>query len=98
MYYWEQDHGELLGDPDWGCNLIDRIFNYNGIIINPIIREDIADAINKYEPRIIITPEDITLVNDTNVLHIYLTYTIKATGQINEYNLDIYPNDNPNLV
>ena len=38
--------------------------------------------------------DDITLVNDIQVLHIYFTYTIKETGEINEYNLDITPDDN----
>ena len=41
------------------------------------------------------TPSNITLVNDVQTLHIYLTYTIKETGEINELNLDIASNENP---
>lgn len=41
------------------------------------------------------TPADISIVNDVQVLHIYLMYTIKETGEINEFNLDITPEDNP---
>ena len=66
--------GEMLGDPDWGCNLIDRVFQYNGIIVDALIREDILNAVEKYEPRITMTTNDITLVQDANVLQIYLQY------------------------
>ena len=95
MFYCVQDLGELLGDPQWGCNLIDRVFQYNGVIINQMIIEDIVNAVAKYEPRIIMNEDDITIINDVQVLHIFITYTIKETGEVNEYNLDIKPEDNP---
>ena len=98
MYYLELDHGELLGDPEYGCNLIDRIFAYNGVIIDTLIKEDIIDAVSKYEPRVVITPEDIYIVQEVQVVHIFIQYTIKDTGEINQYNLDIKPNDNPVLT
>lgn len=60
-----------------------------------MIIEDIINAVAKYEPRIIMTERDITIINDIQVLHIYMTYTIKETGEVNEYNLDIKPEDNP---
>ena len=60
-----------------------------------MIIEDIINALAKYEPRIIMTERDITIINDIQVLHIYMTYTIKETGEVNEYNLDIKPEDNP---
>lgn len=90
--------GEMLGDPDWGCNLIDRVFQYNGIIVDALIREDILNAVEKYEPRITMTTNDITLVQDANVLQIYLQYEIKETGQINSYNMSITPDDNPDKI
>ncbi len=60
-----------------------------------MIIEDIVNAVAKYEPRIIMTASDVTIVNDIQVLHIYITYVIKETGEVNEYNLDIKPEDNP---
>lgn len=90
--------GELFGDPAWGCNLISRVFQYNGLIVAELIKEDILDAVEKYEPRIIMTTNDITLVEDTNLLQIYLKYVIKETGEINEYNLEITPDDNPEKI
>ena len=92
-YYLELDLGELLGDPEWGCNLIDSIFRYNGVIVDPLIKEDILNAVSKYEPRVIMGEDDIVIINDIQTLHIFITYTIKETGEINEYNLEITPED-----
>ena len=87
--------GELLGDPDYGCYLIDRVFMYQGVVIDELIKEDILDAVQKYEPRITMTSNDITLVTDNRVLKIYLQYEIKETGEVNEYNIEITSDDNP---
>lgn len=90
--------GELLGDPEWGCNMITRIFRYQGIIVEELIKEDILDAVEKYEPRITMGTNDIVMVEDNNVLHIYLNYVIKETGEINSYNLEVTPDDNPDKI
>lgn len=87
--------GELLGDPEYGCFLLDRVFRYNGVVIEPLIKEDIATAISKYEPRIIVEEKDITIIYNKQILSIYLTYEIKETGEINEFNLNISSEDNP---
>ena len=90
--------GELLGDPNYGCNLINRIFAYNGVIIDSLIREDILDAVSKYEPRIEMGMNDITIVKDINVVNIYIQYLIKESGEINQYNLEITSADNPDRL
>lgn len=90
--------GEMLGDPDWGCYLIDRVFGYRGIVLAELLKEDILDAVQKYEPRITMTTDDITIVNNVNNVEIYLQYTIKETGEINSYNMEITPNDNPDKI
>ena len=40
-------------------------------------------------------PSDITIVADKTTVKIYIQYTIKSTGQINEYNMEITADDNP---
>ena len=64
--------GELLGDPDYGCYLIDRVFRYNGILIESLIKEDIQNAVQKYEPRIELNSNDIYLEQDGRILKIYI--------------------------
>lgn len=90
--------GEMLGDPNWGCNLMSRIFQYQGIIVEELIKEDIIDAISKYEPRITVTTNDIVIEENTNVLNIYIQYEIKETGEINSYNMNIAADDNPDKI
>ena len=90
--------GEMLGDPDWGCNLISRVFQYQGVIVESLIREDITSAIEKYEPRISMDSNDIVIDTDGNTVHIYINYTIKETGEVNQYNMDITSDDNPDKI
>ena len=87
--------GELLGDPDYGCNLLEGIFMYNGLIVEQLIREDILDAVSKYEPRINMTSNDIIIEQDVRTVRIYIQYEIKTSGEINEFNLEITDADNP---
>lgn len=87
--------GELLGDPNYGCNLIERIFRYNGILVESLIKEDIINAVEKYEPRIYLSQNDIQIVQDKDIVNVYLQYTIKDTGEINTYNVEIASDDNP---
>jgi len=87
--------GELLGDPNWGCMLIERIFMYNGIIIEPLLKEDILNAVKKYEPRVNMYESDIQIVRDATTVHIYIQYEIKETGEINDFNLEITSDSNP---
>lgn len=88
----------MLGDPNYGCNLIERIFAYNGIIVETLIKEDIVNAISNYEPRIIVKYNDITVVSENRLVRIYIQYEIKETGQINQFNLDITAMDNPDRI
>lgn len=90
--------GEMLGDPDWGCNLIERVFQFQGVIVEELIKEDILNAVEKYEPRIIMTANDIIIENNINEIDIYLQYYIKETGEVNEYNMCITPDDNPDKI
>ena len=87
--------GELLGDPEYGCGLIERIFRYEGVIIQDLIRSDILNAIAKYEPRIYLESGDIQIVQEPEAVKIFIQYTIKETGEINEYNMEVTPDDDP---
>lgn len=89
--------GELFGDPEYGCNLINRVFSYNGIIIDTLLKEDIVNAVSKYEPRVIMTYNDIEIYKTPQVVHIFIQYQIKDTGEVNQFNLEIKPDDNPQI-
>lgn len=44
--------GERAGMPDYGCSIIDRVFDPNDTMMEIIVRNDILDAIEKWEPRV----------------------------------------------
>lgn len=87
--------GELLGDPNYGCHLIERVFMYNGVIVEPLIKEDIVNAISDYEPRITCNSSDISIVQTGELVKIYIQYVIKDTDQVNTFNLELSHDDNP---
>lgn len=87
--------GELLGDPEYGCTLIERLFMYNGLVVEQLVKEDIIDAVSKYEPRISMRENDITIIQNAQTIEIYIQYEILQTGQINEFNMEISADDNP---
>lgn len=87
--------GELLGDPNYGCHLIERVFMYNGVVVVPMIKDDIINAISDYEPRITCDQNDITIVQQAGVVQIYIQYVIKETNEVNNFNLELSHDDNP---
>ncbi len=63
--------------------------------MEPLIKEDILNAIQKYEPRVTINSNDIFIEQNGRTVNIYLQYTIKETGEVNDYNLELTTDDNP---
>ena len=61
----------------------------------PLIKEDILSAVQKYEPRVTINSNDIFIEQNGRTVNIYLQYTIKETGEVNDYNLELTTDDNP---
>ena len=63
--------------------------------MEPLIKEDILNAVQKYEPRVNINSNDIFIEQNGRTVNIYLQYTIKETGEVNDYNLELTTDDNP---
>lgn len=63
--------------------------------MEPLIKEDILNAVQKYEPRVTINSNDIFIEQNGRTVNIYLQYTIKETGEVNDYNLELTTDDNP---
>lgn len=68
---------------------------YNGVIVEPLIKEDIVNAISDYEPRITCNSSDISIVQTGELVKIYIQYVIKDTDQVNTFNLELSHDDNP---
>lgn len=79
--------GELLGDPQFGCNLMRYIYEPNDAILQDIAREDIVSAISKYEPRVTVNADDIEIYSENEKVYITISYYINSTGTTNSYEL-----------
>ena len=88
--------GELLGDPDYGCTLYEQLFNNYTEELQDIIKNDIVDSINKYEKRIIVTTDDITIKPIDNTEHhfqITITYKLRNSDVSNTAILNMNKED-----
>lgn len=88
--------GELLGDPDFGCGLYERLFNAYTPDESALIKDDIVDSLTKYEKRITITKEDITIEpvdNDEHRYNIHLTYKLRNSDVTKDASLTLSEED-----
>ena len=78
---------ELLGDPLFGSDIIEHVFDYEGAMLEEMLRSKILNAINLYERRISVTAEDITFEYEDKSVIINLSYFIEAEGVRSTFSL-----------
>jgi phage baseplate assembly protein W len=76
---------ELLGDPDFGSNLYEMLFEQYSDNLQVLIKQEIVDCITKFESRITVTDNNITIEkkNDgnKNSFDIHISYTVTRTNK-----------------
>lgn len=81
--------GELLGDPDFGCTLYEMLFDQYSDAEEVLIKKEIVDSISKFEQRVTVSEQDITIIEDNdqighkNRYKITINYTVNNTSKIN---------------
>lgn len=85
---------ELLGDPMYGSNILELSFEYEGTLLEELLRSKILNAISLYERRISLTAEDINFYYDAETITIELRYYIKAEGSFTTFSLAMQNNQN----
>lgn len=82
--------GELLGQPDFGSRLYELLFDQYSNTYEEVVKQDIVDAITKYETRITINTSDITITqNEDSIRNSYsikIHYVVTNSLQQNEFN------------
>ena len=77
--------GELLGDINYGTNLLAYVFSDNDpTVLNDLLATELSDAINTYETRVYVTPDNIYFYNENNRIYINIRYLIKKTDSIED--------------
>lgn len=79
--------GELFGDPSFGCNLYSYLYEYEGEVLNQLIKDDIVRTLTEQDTRVALTDKDITIVEDNLTLSITVRYQIRYTNYSSETTL-----------
>lgn len=72
--------GERVGDPEFGSNLIEFLFEPVDYYVSYLIADRILDNIEFYEPRIFIDEILISPEPDNNTYNVNIKYTIIKTN------------------
>lgn len=81
--------GELLGDPQFGSNLMKLIYEPNDTILQDMVTQDIIETISKYEPRITVTSSMINFNIDINTVYINIQYYVNNTGSYGDFSISV---------
>lgn len=76
--------GELFGDPYFGCNLYSFIYDYEGEVLNQMIKDDIIKTASEQETRVNISEKDISIEEVDKTLRIVIGYQIRYTNYQSE--------------
>lgn len=81
--------GELFGDPNFGSRLHEYLFDFIGSDLSRNAKEEISQVLQAQEPRIIISPDDITTSSKGNTVYINITYQIRYTEYKSTYQHEV---------
>lgn len=87
------DKYSLLGDPYFGTNLKQFIYEPNNSVVADLIVDEIFTAISTFMPQVIIARSDITLTRDKHNLFATIKYVINESNQSNLYTIQLTDND-----
>ncbi len=89
--------GELLGDPEFGCTLYEKLFNPFVPWQKDVIIKEIIDSINKYEKRVSVNDTDISIEQsddgDDHSYSIHIKYALRNSDLSNTTNVVISEGD-----
>lgn len=72
--------GELFGDPAFGCNLYSYLFEYEGKVLNQLIKDDIVETLTRQDSRVSVSEEDIDIVEEDRFLRITVRYKVRYSN------------------
>ncbi len=80
--------GERAMRPDFGCGLVDLVFEPNDATTAGHIADTVSEALLRFEPRINVVTVDVRRGSEAEVLLIDIEYQVRATNNV--FNL-VYP-------
>lgn len=77
----------LLGDPYFGTNLSKLFFEYNNVVLQDIIIDDIYSAINTYMPQVRVLRDNINLTSVGNTVSVHIVAQNLLDYSFDEYDI-----------
>ena len=77
--------GELWGDPEFGSYLYEYLYEYEGDNLTQTIRSEIVRALNRWESRILLDAQGVTVSYDRNTVIVNINYNIKYTNYTSSF-------------
>lgn len=85
--------GELLGDPSFGSNMKELLFELKSTFLQHLIKESIAETAAKYVPEISVEDTIFSIDDQTGTqVQIVINYYTINTGETNFIELTVLPN------
>lgn len=81
--------GERLMHPEYGCNIDYSLFDNIEPSLYRILVLEVVESLNKFEPRINVEAENLSITVDNSVVTIHMTYELKLDGSLNEYTVQL---------
>lgn len=79
----------LFGDPYFGSNIKNFIYEQNNIILRDLIIDDIYVSIQQFMPQIYIRREDIEIINDGVDVYVNINCINKLDKELNTYQINL---------
>lgn len=73
--------GERPWNPEFGCDIQSLIFDTLTDTVSDTIASIVYEALSTWEPRITVTPEDITVKNDNGKVTILISYDLNVPAE-----------------
>lgn len=75
--------------PDFGCNALSFVFENNTTLLSELIRTEVASAVGRFEPRVIL--QNIIVERDVDAGKVYVTleYILLSTKQPDSVTVDL---------
>jgi phage baseplate assembly protein W len=88
--------GELIMNPDFGCTLYEQLFNTVDEELYDLIKTSVASSITKYETRVDVVPDGITITKMDGTptsYNINIKYNVKNSELTNEMEILLREDD-----
>lgn len=79
----------LFGDPYFGTNIKNFIYEQNNIILRDLIIDDIYVSIQQFMPQIYIERKDIEIINDGVDIYVNINCINKLDKEVNMYQINL---------